>query len=100
MDPGAPRGMLRAERRPGAAGGAAPSTRLWAVPPSVWPQEPCSKGMRRGKSDVQWRGGGCRFPWVEDYRSLRRFCVLGARGALLGLLEAALAGLVLLYIYI
>lgn len=43
---------------------------------------------------MQWRGGSCSFPWVEDYRSLRRFCVLAARRALLGLLGTALVGLV------
>lgn len=61
-----------------------------------WPQERCSRGIRRGKSDVQWRGGSYGFSGVEDYRSLRRFCVFSAaeaRAALLGLLEMALVGL-------
>lgn len=45
---------------------------------------------------MQWRGGSCSFSWVEDYKSLRSFCVLEsseARAAFLGPLETALVGL-------
>lgn len=72
------------------------NTQLYDILSFFWPQEPCSRGISRGKSDVQWRGGSCGFPWVEDYRSLRRFCVFSAaeaRGALLGLVEMALVDL-------
>lgn len=55
------------------------------------------KGNKQGEERYAMAGGGsCSFSWIEDYRSLRRFCVLEsseARAAFPGLLETALVGL-------
>lgn len=37
------------------------------------------KGNKEGEERCAMAGGSCSFSWVEDYRSLRRFCVLAAR---------------------